>query len=598
MADDYSKLSDEELDNLIAGRVNAPAGQGTKAATTARAAVQEKSARVEGGPPIAEQIEPSAVKRGLAGMGGAMLEPVMGLAEKAQLAFPGEGAEGAANIKRVADERAQRRMYQRQLEETPAGQAGAFAGEVLPYVAAPARIPAQMAAAGGLGFLRGGPDRPTGIGSELMTSGARGGLEAATTGVLMKGAQLAGRGANAALGRFSDEGADALRTNAAAERLGLPSPTVGQLMPRSAMGKIESVLPGRDELIEGQAKALGSKMSKDIVTPEGNIADVGGVYLDEMKNAVQKRYQLAGEKYKAVDELVDSQGLGNLFPVYTARSVTATNSPGYTTASELLGRYGFDAAGMQGMKAADLGKLPLRFEDYHTMRVATNKALGALDRGIGNAERMGNAVPTENKAARKWLSDLKTALDSDAENWATRHAANAEAVGAYKDATAYYRDVVAPTILDNPLARKVASTRSGYPSGDAALRAATSTSGIPMVERLRPTMTPQGEDMTTVLRNLPEVAETLLSKTGTAPERQGALGRAVRATLSHPLAAAETAIGHVPGLESLSRSMLMKRLAASRDPLDQAMLGRMMAGGAQYPQGGLEQRAERVFGLR
>lgn len=563
---DYSTLSDEELDALIAGEAPAPKAPPQSTGEFIKqgfAAGKGKSFNAP--PPEDNTMGMPGWQLGLAGAGGEMNELLQGAKEKAQIAFAPPGDEGAKLRAAIAAERAQRKAVMQKLYANPEAVAGQMAAKILPAIAAPARLPAQMALEGGLEMMKAGAPRPTGLPSEMAGSLVRGAEGAGTVGVLGKGMQMAGKTAGALAGRTTDEGATALRAREAARNLGIPAPTVGQLYPSSPMATIDRAMPGHDELLLSQAKALRSAVDDPLRLPEGDVPNVGGAFKNELADAVQQRYAIAAEKYKAVDDIVASKGLGGLMPIYTARSVTATNAPGYEVAADLLTRYGFDAASVAGQSANALGKMPLQFSNYQTMRVAVNKSLNTLDRGIATAERMGASIPKENVNARKWLSDLKTAMDNDAERWAKTNADNREAVDAFKDATAYFRDVVAPTVIENPVARRAATRRGGYATGEAALRGATSNEGMPFLGRLYPTMTRRGQDMTDVLRNLPDVRTTALSKDMTVPSTAGGLGQVARAAMGHPLTAAQMAMSHVPGLQGLTRSAAAHRLAAAPD---------------------------------
>jgi hypothetical protein len=261
-------------------------------------------------------------------------------------------------------------------------------------------------------------------------------------------------------------------------------------------------------LVNEQAEALYKAITKD--TPYG-VPELGSKYLDELKQAVANRYAAGKQMYRAVDDIVSAKGLGKFMPGYTANVVTNVRNPGHSLASEELAKYGFDVPSMAGMKAQQLAKLPLSFENFNTMRVATNKAWGNLNRQIENATYAGNTPTAEIKAARDYLNQLRTALDNDAERWAAQNAGNREAVNAFKDATKYWKEQVVPTVVENPFARKVSSKQRGFTTGERATSLSLSTPNIPLVDRLLPTMSRRGEDMTEILRTLPEVRAMALT---------------------------------------------------------------------------------------
>jgi len=619
MADpNYSEMSDEELDRIIEGiRPEA-------ALNPVVGPVVSAVGKLAQGQPIKADASMgmNPVQLGLAGIGSNLNEMYQGLKEKGQMAFAPEGVEGADLLAKIQADRAERADLNKELFSNPEAQAGRFLGQAVTAAAAPARIPAQMALEGALSFAQPGSTTPKGIGSELLNSAYQGGVGAGTIGVIGKGVQGLGKTAGAGMGRYTPEGEIAMRTKAAGERLGLPPTSLGQLYPTSPMASVEQALPGYGERVTGQAKALRNVLDKPLQLPEGEVRDVGRAYVDELAAAGQQRINQGAEKYKAVDEHIAANNLGALQPARTARVVVSQGDPGYPVASELLSRYGLDISAFHGMKSSQIAQSPLSFDQFHTMRTAANKALNTLNRGIETAERMGTSIPSENRAAKNYLQHLKTSLDSDAEAWAAKHAGNEEALNLYKDATKYYREVVAPTVLDNPIARKSMSQARGFKTGQEGLSAATSNAGIPMVDRLYPTMTRRGQDMTDVLRNLPDVRATALSRDMQVPETRGGLSQLFRTVAGHPVAVAETVASRIPGLKGLSESNTAARLMGAEDVLSgsapthisplvalqqkglqglrerlapsQGVLPRAAFGLGQYPQGALNERMRRL----
>lgn len=608
MATDYSKLSDEELDAIISGKAPAPVAAHS---TTGNPA----DVRTLGPGPAKADTDTSLGMPGwqlaLAGAGGELNEMAQGLKEKAQLAFLPDNYNEAQDVKnRITADRTDRRKKMEALYNNPEAVAGRFGAQLIPAMAAPARLPAQVGLAALTGFAKPGSEKASGFGSELTGSAAHGGVDALSMYGVGKGLELAGHGVGALLGRYTPEGEKALATKDAALRLGLPPTSVGQLFPRGSAASVERTIPGMGygARTGAQADVLKAKLDRPLQLPEGSASDVGRAYVDELAAAGAERMRLGTAKYKAVDDFVNANGLGQLLPTYTARTITNTNNPGYEVASGLLGRYGFDAGSMVGMKASALGKIPLRFEDYHTMRVATNKALNTLERGMATAEKMGSSIPAENKAAKAYLQDLKTALDNDAERWAARHASNEDALNLYRDATQYYRDVVAPTVLDNPIARKAMSGSRGFKTGREGLAASQSEAGAPFVERLKPTMSPTGLDMTTVLQGLPDVRRLVLSQDMRLPLTEGGLSQAAKVALGHPLALVETAISRIPGLRALSESRAATRLLGAENLAEESAASPLMSlrnmapraawGAAQYPQDEGTRKVRQLGGMR
>lgn len=602
MADkDYSTLSDEELERQYQEEV-----LGNKASPTPGVIksgfAKDKGKRGNPATPIAEEIEPSAAKRFVAGLGGAMLEPIAGAAEKVQLAFPGEGDVGRARIAQVGSERDARRNAMRQLEETPAGQAGAFIGDAAPFVAGPARIPAQMAIAGTQGFLRGGPDKPTGITGELASSALRAGTEAATTGAMMKLGQYGGRAVNAAASNYSPAGRRMMDTDAAAQRLGLTgetAPSVRQLalnVPESAeqIGKQADTLRGTLSTTRQVPAAVGRGTEEQTIP--------GGVLREELSDAVRTRMAQGTAKYAAVDDFAAANNLAPVTPIYSVpqlsnmqkgavkgdeASLLAVNMMAHANPESLQW---FGNALANGLTTAQIKAQGLPLSTYHEMRVAAGKAIGNLDR-----------VNSANKTATQWraqklLTDLRDGLDNEAEVWARKNAGNAEAMNLYNNAKSFYRDVVAPAVLENPLARKATTRKTPWATAEDMYTAVTNPKNEELLARLDPTMGPVGKDVVQTLRGLPDIGQAMATRRApNAPVRGGLeLANVASALRGHPLAAATS---FLPGLGSVGRSQTAKRLYASKDPFD-SLAGRPMAGALQYPQNETENWLERLLAQR
>lgn len=556
----------------------APPGRGAEV-QAARSAVMEQKMGLS--PEVQAMSGPERFGRAAV---GALAEPVYGALEKAELAFPGKG-QSADVAARIGQERTTRREEQRQLESTPGGMLGGFVGKGAPY--ALASTPAGAAGmAATTGFLGGGPDQPTGLFNELGTSGAQAAADALTAYLPAKGFQAAGKLTGAATGQLTKVGERAKEIEAAAARLGLPKPSFGQVYPQSGMATFEKASPEYSKLVNEQAEALYGAITKD--TPYG-VPDVGGKYLDELKAAVQNRYDAGKAMYRTVDDIVQQQGLGQFMPKSTATAVTNVNNPGYTIASEELAKFGFDVPSMAGMNTQQLSQIPLRFEDFNTMRVATNKAWGNLNRQIENMQYAGNPVPKETKAAKEYLNQLRTALDNDAQNWAKQNAGNTKAISAFNDATRYWKEQVVPTVVENPFARKVASTRRGFPTGESATRLSLNTPNIPLVDRLLPTMSRRGADTTEILRTLPEVRATALTGEAAQMPRgplhafaQAAEGRRDIGTLEKLAANFPVA---APGVRWVANTPVARRVYGARDVLTGNALGRAPAYGVGVPWG-------------
>lgn len=611
-----SEFSDEDLERIAAGTYTSPGLEpGQVAAGSKAASVREEMRRPTVKPDASQGM--SGLELALAGAGGELQDIGSGLKEKLQLAFRPEGDAGREIVKEIAKNRAERAAINKQLYSNPEAVAGKFGANAVIGAATPARIGAQMATQGMLEAAKPGTEAPQSVWPELVNSALHGGVSAGATGVVGKGLGALGRTIGAARGNLTEEGASALATKKAASDLGLSPTGVEQLYPNSTYGRIMRTLPGYEDRVINQARELAKRLDEPMHTPEGDVPDVGRKFVGELANAAENRLRLGADKYKAVDEFIEANGLGNFKPMYTARAVTNTNNPGYEVASDLLTRYGFDAKAVAGQNASELGKADLSFANFHTMRTAANKALSSLDRGIATAERMGTPIPAENRAARKFLSDFKTALDSDAERWAAKHKSNEDALDLYRDATKYYREVVAPTVLDNPVARKAMSRRSPYRTGHEGLAATTSEAGSKFVDRLIPTMGEEGLAMNTVLRGLPDVRKQVLSPDPTSSSGLVGLYQLSKGVLAPPLKAVQTALSPLSESEVAARLMGAKNELRGSAPSgggilralqqgnlrqrvlpEQGVLPRAAWGMAQYPSDELTRKTGKLGGLR
>ena len=552
-------------------------------------------------------------ERFLAGIGRSMSAPFRGAAEKFQIAFPGDTPEAKARtLADIAEARHGDTLAGKFLGATPAGNAGEFLGKAIPAALLPPSAGAQALGYGVLGALSGGPEKPTGLLDELGTSAVQGGIDAASAGAMTSLGGMLGQSYNAARGKFSPEGLRARGIDQAAKNLGLSPLPFDRLYPGSPSSVIASKLPGYPAETTGIADELGAALQTTRQVPKAvgrgteTQATPGGALADDLAAAVNARKAQGRAKYQAVDEFAMDQGLDPLVPTYTygklheiAKKLTPQGKSAESNlALSLLTRYdepAFDwlrGAGARGISAKDAVQGGIPMSTYHDMRVATNRAINQLDRAAS-----GNTPTADVFEARSQLIDLKRALDADAERWAKQNAGNTEAMGLYNNAKEFYANVVAPAVLDNPIAKRSTSMSRGYQSADQMYADLLNPQKQEMIDRLLPTMNQRGRDTLSVFRDVPGVGKILANPRGEAmpPSGEGTVGPLLKASLGHPLIAASEMM---PGLSQVFRkSNLVKRLAAAEDPTKGGALGRALAVGAQYPANETEMRVRNLLSL-
>ena len=510
------------------------------------------------------------------------------------------------------------------LMRNPAAQLGSVLPAVGVAAASPPAAGAQMARQFALSALPSPEQKTTGPLSEFAGSTLKGSTDALLAGFGAKAVQGLGKASNAAVGRFTPEGTDALgyadalqRATAVGGQLG-ERPPLGYLAPQSVPGQLYRTNTDYAPFVKREADILRDRMAKTEQIPsttqgvtEPRTVPFGQLQ-DDLTAAVQEQYSRAGKLYEAVDDTVIKQGLGNIEPQRFYNQIAKVNTqhtiagPRGTPRNNILQELvdyspgAFDWLTNLGPQASKRyvnqtiqdGVLP---SNYHEMRVAINKALNKATRKAAS-----DNGTMEDKVARDELRQLKVSLDADAEAWAAKNAGNAEAMGQYKHATDYFRENLAPAVIENPLARKLTSKNRPFNNGQQVLSAVTGNAGTEAADLLRPTMlNPRALDTMEVLRGpQPHYADPIVSalKSGVLPGATGAnlLEAGVRMAapgrggvlMSAPLSTIGTMLSGLPNM----RAPWMQKLYFGKSPT--GLGGRLGVAGAQgleeIPQRGLD----------
>lgn len=505
-----------------------------------------------------------------AGMGEAVTEPYYGIKDKLALLGKPKGSAGDDLVRKLNAERADRERTNKMLYSNVPANLGRFAGKALPAMLFPAELPAQIALEGVTDFLSPSGHKTDSALGEFSGSGLNA-LEGIGTmygtGKVLQGL---GKGYAALKGNYTKAGDEAMAINEAAKRLGLDNISIGQLAPWSRKFFGERNLSSYPEKVIKQGEQLANKTGGEIVP---GIYDVGANYLDKLRSAINTRFNLGKQKYAAVDDHIEANGLSGYKPKETMDVVLDKAHEGYKTAMTHLDDYG---AGWLKDAPESFKNLNLRMSDYFDLRKSTNAALNRV------TELAKNTGKEKFLSAKEYLSSLKSSLDNDANTWASKNADNKEAVNLFRDATNYWKNSVVPTVINNPLAQQLIKKSGGFSSGEEALKATMTGRGMPETNLLRPTMSQEGNDMVDVMRAFPDIYKTILTK-GTIPE-QGSLFSHLGSVKGVPVGALASLKARLPGVKNWNETEAAKRLFFAKNALEGTNAGRAAYGAAQIPQ--------------
>lgn len=408
MMPDYSKLSDEELDAIIEGKMTEASARpaGTNPATGQPLTTADVKEALFGGPTRASEIEPSTTKRALAGAGRALEQKWRGLTGQEEA--PGYG-----------------------LEEDPAARFGSIIPEAVGSMVAPARILPQMAF--------GAASRAAEPAPNLLERGIAGTKGAAEFGVGQGLASGLVRVANATTGALTREGEAA----AAARGAGLDL-TAGDISGSKLLKLAEEKSFGSPS--GGQAEQIAKLMTQE-----------GG---DPITLSVQTAYQNAQSRVadaaRKLDDIIASNpNIPKVTPrqTYEALQQIAKRSP--DTLNNV--RDPELRAMLEEMISAPAGRIPkgMDFSSLDELR----KVLGPVMAKVELQSQSGASNITTADANR-WKK-LYKGIMGDIDAWGSK-AATADALAAHKELSSTFKNEVLP-LREHPVAGKIIEGRYERP---------------------------------------------------------------------------------------------------------------------------------------
>lgn len=592
-------LSDKELDAFINGEDIALQATKPVIAKPDYKALVEKPSTLAVGPFDTGIPISSGVNQFLAGMGLEFMRPVQGLQEMAVGAFGSKEELEAFNR-----EKANRRLVEDALMSKWPAKAGSLAGNIVVAAAAPARLPAQVALASGLGFLQ--PTQGEVTGAQPLTRAVQAATEGGTTAAVGKAVGLIGRGIGAATNRFTPEGREALRLDQAARRLGI-NRNVGGLDPSSPLNAFETNLPGYARTVEDQVKAFSqsAREVKDIPSLSGRSMATRTLEGEKIRSAIEEAGQnlqgVGSSLWKDLDSFIVQN---NIAPVAAKKSqtrlseviqrYTPTDKKGVLKIDknpviQRINEYDPDAAKilLQFQAAGKTGP-QVPFADMHKVQSAVGKALGRAEKDA--------SAPGASMADRQTRTELKNlygSLMADVDSWGTK---NPSAKAMFDEARTFWRDVVVPGTLTNKVYSKASKGIYGMnPRGysEASQLYSDVVKNPRAIQDLYPYMSQTGRDLTDTLRTMPDVARALTTNTPHPPAPgMGTLTTTAGMLVGSPLQLMKGALSHLPGIQRAATSTPAKKMYFSRDVTQNTPLGRLSFGLAQGPQESLEERVQ------
>ncbi len=600
MATDYSSLSDRELDEIIAGRVNAPPGEGLKASAQARKAVGEKESRIN--PQEDTSLGMSGLELFGAGAGYAANELVEGVKELPQVLFRPPGPPGEEQLSKINSARAARKEIGKKLLQNWEAQAGNLTAEAALSSLAPANIPAQVALQSGLSALR-APTKSSGALTELggrALGGLESGILTAAVGIPMS---HLGRVIGASAGKFTPSGKKALEVDSAFRRLG-GNATLRDLDPSSELAGFEGSLISRAKVVEDQADKFrqAARSTVDVPSATGRSYETKVLEGEKVRQGiVQATDNLKARGSELWRELDAHIGKNQLEPVIPQLSFTQSESilQKYTPLNK-KGHYVFEknpifqrvayydedaATNLIHMSRAPSSavKYGAPFSDLHQIQSAVGKALGRArkDAGAPGAGQEAREAATE-------LSKLYATISQDVDNWMQKVATSGDTELTQKALMArdFWRDRVVPGTQGSLVQKARKGTWRQDPRGYAEPTQMYSdlSSAKTQVEELLPFMNPEQRDLVTSFGGMADLQKVLKSGEAHPPASgMGMLTNLGGMMIGSPLQLMKGAISHAPVLKGGLGHPAMKRLYFAEDAFQNSPAGRLAWMGAQYP---------------
>lgn len=582
----FADMTDDELRAFISAPTQAAAER--KAAAAAPTVPQDTTQGMSG------------TELALAGAGQRAMRIPRGVREIAIGAFGSPGEIEAYN-----KEKAETSKIDEQLMKNWQAKAGSMGVDVATAAFLPARMGAQVTAAG-VGAAA-SPTRGDISGMEIPTRMVQGAEAAGTTAAIGYPLSMVGKAAGAATRRYTPEGQEALRLNDAANRLGVRR-NVGSLDPSSSMNALETNLPGYARTVENQVKALSdsARVVKDIPSKTGRSFESRTLEGEKLREAIEeggKNLQGIGNSlWNDLDSFIVQNNIapvaarnsqikiGDIVQKYTPitrKGMQLDKNP----VIQRIGEYDPDSAQLVTQFLANPRTPPqVPFSDLHKLSAAVGKAMRRAEK---DASAPGASL--QDRQVRTELKNLYGSLMTDVDSWGTN---NPKAKELFDEARTFWRDAVVPGVQTNKVVGKASKGVYGMnPRGYAEPKQLYSdVVGNPRaMQDIYPYMPQTGRDLYDTLSTMPDVSRALITNTPHPPAPgMGTLTTAAGMLVGSPLQLVKGAISHMPGVEKAATSDAAKRMYFARDVTRDTPLGQAAWALSQKPQQDLESGVRRI----